>query len=198
MNAINRFRIAPQLYTLEEIKRYYDLNSQSIECEYSSVDNRNYAVRFFGRSVNDVIREKQAVTRELSYVCSMCVMAYIESLFRIDSYIRVKHRYKGQLTGRIKTLLQDKDSIPRLRFETLLDAWEEEYADEKDLFRDINRSFKFRHWIAHGRYWKLDDNIDKHFDFPTIFMLAQHTKEKLGDKMYTQETIGVQPHKLTS
>lgn len=48
----------------------------------------------------------------------------------------------------------------------------------------------FRHWIAHGRYWKLDDNIDTHFDFIDVFMLAQQVESQLGTEIRTQDKIG--------
>lgn len=194
MNAIDKFRIAPQLYSLEEIKEYYDLSIQAINCEYST-SNLHYEEQFYGWTEKEIEDEAESVKRELSHVCSMCVMAYIESLFRIDSYVRTKHKYKGQLTDKIKAMLVTKKSIPLVRFEDLLDVWKQVYCDETELFRKINSCFKFRHWIAHGRYWKLDDNIDVHFDFADVFMLAQSVETILGGELRTQDAIG-EPHKV--
>lgn len=196
MNAINRFRIAPRLYSLPQIKEYYDSSLNAINCEYSSESNSNYYSQFFGLKETEVQARATAVKQELSHLCSLCVMAYIESLFRIDSYIRVKHKYKGDITSKVKTLLVDKKSIPLVRFEDLLAVWAEEYTDDSELFRSIKNSFKFRHWIAHGRYWQLDDNIVKHFAFTDMFLLAQEIESTLGYELRTQESIGEKPHKI--
>lgn len=190
MNAIDKFRIAPNLYTLPEIETYYNCSRKSIDCMYSSSDNRKYAEQFFGRSEAEVQEEANRIRKELSHVCSMCVMAYIESLFRIDSFVRIKHKCKGNITGKVKALLQKKKSIPLVRFEDLLDVWKEEYETETLLFRAINNSLKFRHWIAHGRYWRLDNDIDLHFDFVDIFLLAQQVESALGNELRTQDGIG--------
>lgn len=120
----------------------------------------------------------------------MCVMAYLESLFRIDSFVRVKHKCKGNITAEIKKLLKGKSSIPLVRFEDILDVWKAENMDKAELFREIKSHFMFRHWIAHGRYWKLDDNIDTHFDFIDVFMLAQQVESQLGTEIRTQDKIG--------
>lgn len=147
------------------------------------------------KNEKEIEDEAESVKKELSHVCSMCVMAYIESLFRIDSYVRTKHKYKGQLTDKIKAMLVTKKSIPLVRFEDLIDVRKQVYCDEAELFRKINSCFKFRHWIAHGRYWKLDDNIDVHFDFADVFMLAQSVEAILGEELRTQDAIG-EPHKV--
>lgn len=194
MNAINKFRIAPQLYSLAEIKEYYDCSARAIDYEYSE-SNPHYEVDFVGRSKKDVETEAGNVKKELSHVCGMCVMAYIESLFRIDCYVRANHKYKGELTGKIIEMLRDKKSIPLIRFEDLLGVWKDAFSDEADLFRDINSCLKFRHWIAHGRYWKLDDNIDVHFDFDDVFRLAKRIEETLGTELRTQDSVG-EPRKL--
>ena len=189
MNAIDKFRIAPQFYSLQDIKLYYDNSLRSIECAYSASENLNYTTRFLGKSEKEVREEVLWVKKELSHLCSMCVMAYLESLFRIDSFVRVKHKCKGNITAEIKKLLKGKSSIPLVRFEDILDVWKAENMDKAELFREIKSHFMFRHWIAHGRYWKLDDNIDTHFDFIDVFMLAQQVESQLGTEIRTQDKI---------
>lgn len=190
MNAINRFHIARQQYSLQDIKRYYDYSLRAIECTYSASANNRYDEIFFGRAETEIRQEAAAVKRELSHLCSLCAMAYIESLFRIDSFVRVKHKCKGDLTSTVRALLKAKSSIPLVRFEDLLDVWKDEYASEAELFRNIKNSFKFRHWIAHGRYWQPHDDIDRHFDFPDIFILAQQVEAALGHELRTQSAVG--------
>ena len=57
MNAIDKFRIAPQFYSLQDIKLYYDNSLRSIECAYSASENLNYITRFLGKSEKEVREE---------------------------------------------------------------------------------------------------------------------------------------------
>ena len=138
----------------------------------------------------EVRKEADEIRNELSHTCSFYAMAYVESLFRIDSFVRVKHKCKGDVTPLIKKMVQSKEKLSLVRFEDLLDAWEATHADERELFREVKQAFQFRHWMAHGRYWKPNDNIDKHFDFEDIYSLVSAVESLLGGELRTQDAIG--------
>ena len=50
MNAIDKFRIAPQFYSLQDIKLYYDNSLRSIECAHAFWVNqkKKFEKRFYG------------------------------------------------------------------------------------------------------------------------------------------------------
>lgn len=190
MNAIERFRISPDLYSLKEIRYYYNRSNEAINCKYSPTDNLHYEEQFCGYTKEEVRKEADEIRNELSHTCSFYAMAYVESLFRIDSFVRVKHKCKGDVTPLIKKMVQSKEKLSLVRFEDLLDAWEATHADDRELFREVKQAFQFRHWMAHGRYWKPNDNIDKHFDFEDIYSLVSAVESLLGGELRTQDAIG--------
>lgn len=50
----------------------------------------------------------------------------------------------------------------------VIETWKNFKTNQKEIFSDFLSLYKFRHWIAHGRYWtpKLG-NINNHYD-PTL------------------------------
>jgi len=59
----------------------------------------------------------------------------------------------------------------KISIEKLCDIYKE--YTTSNLFFELKLAFKFRHWIAHGRYWK--PKIGKKYDFNEIFKLAYFT-----------------------
>jgi hypothetical protein len=58
----------------------------------------------------------------------------------------------------------------RIRFDDILNAWSQTDYKSKRLIDDIKRSFEYRNWLAHGRYWVLKSG--QKYDYGTIYTIA--------------------------
>ena len=59
----------------------------------------------------------------------------------------------------------------------ILKTWKNN-TKAKDFFNELFFLYKYRHWLAHGRYWILKMNIIK-FAFNYIYAIAQAITKKL-------------------
>lgn len=185
MNAIDSFRIARPLHSINDIKNYYDSCLNAIDNYHSRTGNKDFTSCFLGWKDKDIVAQSLKLKRELSSECSLMVVANIESLFRIDSYARIEFRFKGKIHDNVKKLLLRKKSIGRVNIDDLIDVWKQEFLHEAQLFRDLNLAFMFRNWFAHGRYWHLSDSVEKHFDFTSVYLLRQSIVDVLGSTLVT-------------
>lgn len=55
--------------------------------------------------------------------------------------------------------------------EDLLGLWAEHHPELKRYVSELRAALKFRHWLAHGRYWRRP--INGRFDYFSIYLLAE-------------------------
>jgi hypothetical protein len=103
---------------------------------------------------------------------SFAALTFIESVFirhyQNRSKTKKKHRVLAQEYKRIKN--QNRPSLS----DDLFKAWETAYPEKSTLFMNLKRVFKYRHWLAHGRYWTLKFQVP---DFGDIYILAEKVLE---------------------
>lgn len=61
--------------------------------------------------------------------------------------------------------------------------------EQKDTFDRLVDAFKYRNWVAHGRYWHFKDNPNK-FTFNAIWMLNEKIDVILEGKILTLLNVG--------
>jgi hypothetical protein len=108
----------------------------------------------------------------------LTLIAAAEGRIRLDARRRVNtkaHAGTDQLAGRLKVLFSgaDKDWAVPLYESGIMEAWKEYTAaltsipeQDKDRIRTCIGRLKdmlhVRHWVAHGRYWKLSGGIERY------------------------------------
>jgi hypothetical protein len=91
--------------------------------------------------------------------------------WRIDFRLRIARRAKDPLSRAFRVL---QKSTARARFdEDVLGLWKEHHPELKQLVSELRAALKFRHWLAHGRYWERPSN--GRFDYVSIYDLAVAT-----------------------
>jgi hypothetical protein len=55
--------------------------------------------------------------------------------------------------------------------EEILNAWVEHRNVSSSLVRNLKGAFKYRHWLAHGRYW--NPKLGQPYDYDGVFLLAE-------------------------
>jgi hypothetical protein len=78
----------------------------------------------------------------------------------------------------MKSLHQEKGNRARLEDELLV-LWRDYTDIHKPLLGNLASAFKYRHWLAHGRYWA--PKFGRKYDFQIIYEIAQLVIEGIED-----------------
>lgn len=147
-----------------------DLES-SIRLYYSNL-SPNFPTRFFGYNPGEISAELGERLEEIEITSSLAILASIEAAFRIDYYYRCKRKNKDDVSLEFRSVYKRKALRVSLEDE-IFEIWKVKSNVSASLIGDLRGAFKFRHWIAHGRYWK--PKLGQKFDFSTVFLVGQTT-----------------------
>lgn len=146
--------------------------------QYFSEDSPTFEERFLGATPDDVLDELELRLEEIDLASSLTILAAIEAAFRIDYLERNRRtrRGKDEISRALRKLYKSKREKASLE-EEIFGAWIKHSAGPKAVISDLRGAFKFRHWLAHGRYWT--PNLGRRFDFQYLFALATTGVEQL-------------------
>jgi len=141
----------------------------SLEIYFSDL-NPSFALTFSGYSQSEVQVELDSRKNEAEYQASFFLLAAIEALFRIDYLERCQKRLKDNISLELRKIYRAVG--PKASFEKeILEAWKTTTSGSNGIIGDLRGAFRFRHWLAHGRYWQ--PKLGRAYDFFTVQTLAQ-------------------------
>ena len=100
----------------------------------------------------------------------MTLLASIEASFRVDYLQRRYGRKKDDLSRAFRDLYNEKAQRVSLT-DDILQRWREHSDVTAQLVGDIRSAFRYRHWLAHGRYWVA--KLGRQYDFETVYGLSR-------------------------
>jgi hypothetical protein len=102
---------------------------------------------------------------------SLILLTFIESRFRLHykRKSKIQRKIRAELKRKHGSSNQKKIAHPSLE-DDLLEAWKKVLPGESGFFSDLKTSFKYRHWLAHGRYFTLKSKKPAYDD---LFLVAQ-------------------------
>lgn len=136
---------------------------------YFSPNAPTFGARFFGDRIEEVNEKLEVRLAEIDMASALTVLSALEAAFRIDYLQRCYRKEKDPLSRAFRDLHKRKQTRVRLETE-IFDAWKENTDVEAKLIGDLRSAFKFRHWLAHGRYW--EPKLGRKYDFVTVYGLA--------------------------
>ncbi|MDE3021008.1 MAG: hypothetical protein KGI54_04040 [Pseudomonadota bacterium] len=152
---------------LEDIANYHKDVEKSLRLYFSS-SNPDYSARFATYLLTEVADELKNRINETDIRSSLTVMALIEAAFYLDYNERCKKKGADNLSVEFRKIFRKRSGKARLD-KDILEGWRK-YIDPSmgKYISQLRGMFKYRHWIAHGRYWQPDNK----FDFQSIYLLA--------------------------
>jgi hypothetical protein len=112
-----------------------------------------FAAQFVGRPPDEVRQELDSRLDESDVRSAFVVLTSLEASFRIDFDFRCRRRLKDGLSIHFREVEKTRKSMVRLD-EDILEGWKRyEPLASSRLISELRGAFKFRHWLAHGRYW---------------------------------------------
>jgi hypothetical protein len=154
---------------LDDIASYYS-DSESALRQYFSSNNKDYATRFSNYTADEVAIELKDRINELNHTSSLSLLAALEAVFRIDYLQRVYKKKKDPLSRAFRNIYHKKSTKASLE-DDILEAWKENTHGTSQLISDLKGAYKYRHWLAHGRYWL--PKMGRNYDYDSVYLLAE-------------------------
>ncbi|RUM59094.1 MAG: hypothetical protein DSY60_00385 [Persephonella sp.] len=157
-----RVSISDEYLTLDYIVKYKNDLEEAIKL-YFRYEN------FPTLTKNEINEKKKQILKEIEINTIFMLLSSIEAWIRIDYEYRVRKRLKDKLSRELREVDKYLDKTYKISIEQLCDIYKKYTVG--NLFSELKAVFKLRHWIAHGRYWKL--KIGKKYDFDEVYQLAE-------------------------
>ncbi len=155
---------------LNEVFVYYETSIESLNYYRDSISN-NLIINqhYLGLTRLELIEYFVRHHDELEKNISFTILSTIEAAFRIDYTIRTQKKHKDDLSRKFRKLYKEKGNNVSLENEILL-LWKSEYPDFKNVISDFIGALKYRHWLAHGRYWV--PKLGRKYDVATLSTIS--------------------------
>lgn len=157
--------------TLEDIAKSFKYRNKSLKLLFSN-SNPNFSKDFqdLVNTSEEVIKtELKNELREIEKDACLNLLASIEAKFRLDYIIRCKNKHKDEISREFRSKYLKKGTRISLEKE-ILDTWKKSQLAPTAIISNLIGAFKYRHWLAHGRYWVFRDNK---YDFLGLYILAE-------------------------
>jgi len=159
-----------QRQELIDIFLYYDSSKRSLNyyrkgIEESKVIDNNY----IGYTRKELIASFQSHLVELEKNICLNILSAIEARFRVDYQIRVKGKYKDNTSKKFREIYKLKEYKAYLE-QDILNTWKQENQNFKNIISEYIGTLKYRHLLAHGRYWT--PKLGRNYDIATITLIA--------------------------
>ena len=139
---------------------------------YFSTGSPNYLVRFATYAAREVTDELRKRLNEVDLTSSLTVLASVEAAFRIDYRQRCDRKGKDPVSRAFRDIYKAKKEHASLEDE-IFKVWVDKSSVPRSIVGELRGAFRFRHWLAHGRYWK--PRLGRPYDFSNVFALADLT-----------------------
>lgn len=153
---------APSLLDLAD----YHRDAEASLRLYFSPGNPHFLVHFAGERPSDVAVKLANWTRETDMRSALAVMARVEAAFRLD----YAWRRKAKRPDAVSITFRKHRANKKVRLDAdIWETWKINDPAKGPLIGQLRGAFRFRHWLAHGRYWQAGQK----YDFQTLYLLAQ-------------------------
>lgn len=125
--------------------------------------------KFIGYTKEELDNELNKSLAEEQRLASFSILSSIEAHFKLDFYQRVYMRTKDSVSRVFREIHKQKGNLISLE-DDLLDTWKSQDNEYKTIIQDLKGAFKYRHWLAHGRFWT--PKFGRRYDYFGIYDLA--------------------------
>lgn len=137
--------------------------------QYFTFSSHQISARFVGYSIFELNAELQQRLDEIELSSCMAVLAAIEASFRIDYLQRCQEKKKDPISRVLRDVYARKQARASLE-EDIFGVWADNLPGSRSIIRELRGAFKFRHWLAHGRYWT--PKLGRQYNFADVYTLA--------------------------
>lgn len=173
-----RVRFSGQNLELPWISQHHQDVEAAVR-DYFSLESARLKTRFIGYTADEIRQEMTFVLEENERTTAMNILAALEAAFRVDFLQRCYRRGRDPLSRAFRAIHDRKGSQAALEEDIFL-AWKQNSTVSASLMSELTGAFKYRHWLAHGRYWV--PRLGKRYDYQTVYLLAESVFESFPFK----------------
>ncbi|MGB3836255.1 hypothetical protein [Castellaniella sp.] len=162
----NKVKFSGQHQSLEYVALHY-LDVRTALIDFFAGTSPDLQVRYAGAKIDDA---RETSLRELDLNSSLAVLSSVEAAVRIDYLSRSYARKKDPLSKAMRAIYTRRGNAAKLE-DDLLQAWCDDGVVPKALTGELIGAFKYRHWLAHGRYWT--PKLGRIYDYVTVYGIAE-------------------------
>lgn len=162
----NRVSFSGQHRSLHDVALHY-LDVRTALFNFFASSSPDLQVRYMGMKLDDA---REASLGELDLTSSLTVLSSVEAAVRIDYLSRIYARKKDSLSRVMREIYAQRGNAARLE-DDLLHAWRDDAVGPKAVTKELIGAFKYRHWLAHGRYWT--PKLGRIYDYTTVYSIAE-------------------------
>jgi hypothetical protein len=156
------------LLSLDDIENYHIDIEESLELYFSS-NNPEYTKRFIIYSPTEVDLELVERKIETDRRSVLVALARIEAAFRKDYLERCRLKMSDTISIDFRKIYKKSGKRAKLD-DDILDVWYQNVDPPgRKVISLLRGMLKFRHWLAHGRYWVM---VSK-YSFQDTYLVAK-------------------------
>jgi len=161
---IKRVSFSHQNLTFDEVLGHHIIVEKSVYAYYRTT----MQPEFVGYTLRELENELKNRMDEHDRTSCLSLLSAIEALLRMDYLQRCYEKEKDDISRKMRALHKQKGYRASLE-DDILELWKQESAS-RETFSQAIAAFKYRHWLAHGRYWV--PKLGREFDFDYLYALA--------------------------
>ncbi len=157
----------PNLQSLTDIAEHHADAEASLRLLFSTA-NPNYAARFATYLPKEVNAELIGRIAETDLRSSLTTLARAEAALRVDYRERCRLKKADQVSIAFRKIYKARKDRARLD-DDIMKIWcGSVLPADRAAINELRLLFKFRHWLAHGRYW----NFAPSHRFQDVYLVA--------------------------
>lgn len=161
---------------LAEISQHHSDIDMSVRAFFDPIIAAS-STRFLGYAISEINCEMANLLLEQERSTGMNILAALEAAFRVDFLQRCYRKRRDNLSRVLRDVYARKG--PRASLEDdILTAWKEQTTASARIISDLIGAFKYRHWLAHGRYWV--PKLGQKYDYDGLYILAEAIFDNFG------------------
>ncbi|MCX6832138.1 MAG: hypothetical protein NT028_08410, partial [candidate division Zixibacteria bacterium] len=162
---------------LEEVTTHHSDVEAALRKYYLPDGERAFLpAKFVGYTKQELYSEFCARIEELEQTSSLTLLSSLEASLRIDYLNRCDRKKKDDLSREFRLIYKKQQSNISLE-DGILEAWKRHCPELNALISEVIAVFKYRHWLAHGRYWK--PKLGRKYDYSYIYSLTKLVYDRL-------------------
>lgn len=155
---------ASQSASLDELADYQRDAEASLQLYFSNA-NPAYVALFAASRQSEVAEKLTVRVKETEVRSTLALLALIEAAFRLDFQWRRDAKKSDLMSVEFRKYRKKNVRLD----EDIWEVWCDNHPATRALVSQLRGAFKYRHWVAHGRYWQMGSK----YDYQTVFLLAQ-------------------------
>jgi len=136
--------------------------------------------KLFGKSVDELNAYFERLLDEADKQASLFIIAAAEAAIRVDFWKRVdgkRGKRKDSVNRAFRNIYKSQKVRVRLE-EDILDIWSDAVPGAKSEVGVFKGALRFRHWLAHGRYWAWKHGAE--YDPNGLILIIEDLFSKIG------------------